>query len=137
MRWFKPRAFSGQRFAELRPAVGYEMAKLELSPSTSHELRWLFAKAIPNETGGLIFADGLVVQCPNVAPDPVRHYETDIEMNDQIFAFWHTHPSGPNFLSSEDMNTMSEMYCLGMRYPWVVVGPETITSWHLRDPASL
>lgn len=109
---------------------------LGLPPLVNGELRWRADKAAPYETGGVITADGRVLEFDNLSPyDKRHHYECDLEV-DEAYAFWHTHPNGQSFLSGQDIITMGDMRKAGIFLPWVVVGPNTITSWEHCDIAA-
>lgn len=91
------------------------------------------AKGMPYEVGGLIFNDNRVCEYPNTASNPEHAFDIEADVGDlqHIFAVWHTHPTGPDKVSADDVECMMEMYDHGLVYPWIVVSPTTITRWEI------
>lgn len=121
-RWYVPHAFSLE--AKIIPA------QLILSNETLLNLRFLTAKGIPYEVGGLIHDDGQVCQYANTFyGDKCHGFDMEVDIADTIFAVWHSHPTGPEQLSKDDVLAMMELHDHGFTWPWIVVGPTTITRW--------
>lgn len=109
--------------------MGVRPSQIRLSPSTTATLRYLAAKGNPYEIGGLIFNDQTVVQYDNVHSDPLHHFDMEVDLREDIYAAWHSHPVGPECLSAEDVSCMAELHLSGLSFPWIVVSPLTITRW--------
>lgn len=126
--WFMPHAFERQRLSEMPVSP----AGLKLSLEMKARLRWKAAKGIPYEVGGLIYNDDRILQGENIFDGDKRHgFDFIADMSDDILAVWHTHPTGPESVSKDDVDAMQEMAEKGVHWPWVIVSPETITVWAL------
>lgn len=111
-------------------------SELKLSADTMLRLKYLAAKGLPYEVGGVIDKNGCVIQYPNVADDREHSFDMDIDLDMDIIAIWHSHPTGPEDVSHDDVECMYEGYELGYEWPWIIVSPNTITRWEIDVSAS-
>lgn len=116
--------------------MGVQPSLVILSPAITAQLRFLAAKGTPYEVGGLILMDDKVIQYDNVHDDPLHHFDMEADLRDDILAAWHTHPIGPECVSDEDVLCMAHLHRHGLRFPWVIVSPLTITRWSYDSAAA-
>lgn len=64
------------------------------------------------ERCGFILFGGVIIELPNVHPEPINGFEIDpkaiLRYIDQIEGIWHTHPKGSSTLSGEDKLCMEQ-----------------------------
>lgn len=113
--------------------------ELPLPISTLATLRWFAAKCAPYEACGTIHKNFLVTQYDNTYSGDRRHgFDMEVALEDpELLAIWHSHPTGPDCPSRDDIPSMELMALHGFNFPWVIVTPDAITRWTLGVPARI
>lgn len=105
-------------------------ASVNVSGITQIELRWKALNGHPNEVCGYITKYGDIVELPNTFNGNREHgFDMEVDLNEPIAAFWHSHPHGPTYPSKDDIPAMELLASHGFKFPWIIVAPGGITSW--------
>lgn len=101
---------------------------------TQIELQWKALKGHPNEVCGYISKYGNVVELPNTFAGDRKHgFDMEVDLDEPIAAFWHSHPSGPGYPSKDDIPAMELLASHGFKFPWLIVAPGSITNWQFDE----
>jgi len=107
-------------------------------------VKWLQRRAIqaaPFEACGFILNDGEIIEIPNGAEDPSRHFLMTSDglaktlkpgQISRIIGIWHTHPKGSNEPSYTDIHAMS----IGAVQPdwlYLIATGSAVTWWNPKD----
>jgi proteasome lid subunit RPN8/RPN11 len=97
---------------------------------------WLQRRAVqaaPHEACGFILKDGTIIEIPNAALDSTRNFEMSrkhlcerVPNPQLIAAIWHTHPTGENYPSNADMQSM---WWGQWDWAYIIVTADEVTEW--------
>jgi proteasome lid subunit RPN8/RPN11 len=111
--------------------IAIEEAKLVIPLSVQKHLRHLTIQGFPYEVCGVLHQHNIIHQYPNTFDGDRRHgFDMEVDVEDSsIIAIWHSHPSGPDGLSDNDLPCVQSLALHGLHYPWLVVTPKKVTAW--------
>lgn len=110
------------------------VADLNLSIKSKKDLRILALQGMPEEVCGIICPHNIIVQLPNTfAGDRCHGFDMEVDMGNSghIKAIWHSHPTGPDFPSKDDIPSMNLLAERGLTYPWLIVTHKHVTAWRV------
>lgn len=84
----------------------------------------------PNEVCGYITVRGDIVDVPNTFNGDRKHgFDMEIDLDAPISKIWHSHPTGPQCPSMDDIPAMAALSAHGFKYPWIIVAPGGVFEW--------
>jgi proteasome lid subunit RPN8/RPN11 len=103
-----------------------------LTNQIKHDLQNLAADGYPLEVCGLIHHHGIIHQYPNTFCGDKHHgFDMEVDISNDVKAIWHSHPTGPEGLSDDDIEAMGLFADQGFDFPWIVVTLKGVTAWGL------
>ena len=103
-----------------------------ISPHMAKDLQNLAFDGYPLEVCGLIHDHNIIHQYPNTFCGDKHHgFDMEVDIADDVKAIWHSHPTGPEGLTGDDLECMELLANRGFNYPWIVVTLKTVTAWEI------
>jgi proteasome lid subunit RPN8/RPN11 len=103
-----------------------------LSPKTAESLVTLALAGLPYEVCGLIYEHDIVVQYPNISCGNKKHsFDMEADICDAK-AMWHSHPTGPDYPSEDDLPCIETLLNLGIDIRHIVVTPKSVNEFTAR-----
>jgi proteasome lid subunit RPN8/RPN11 len=101
-----------------------------LTDQVKHDLQTLAASGYPREVCGLIHPHNIIHQYTNTFCGDKEHgFDMEVDISNDVKAVWHSHPTGPVGLSTDDVQAMSLLADKGFVFPWVIVTFKAVTAW--------
>ena len=96
-----------------------------LSKDQQRHLRNLMLQGGDKEVCGVVFEHDIIVQYPNIAPDPEHSFAAEMDI-EGVKAIWHSHPRGPNGPSDKDIKFMVLCEQEGLHWRHIIISPSGV-----------
>lgn len=103
---------------------------ISLPATAQKHLRNLALAGMPEEVCGAIYTHNIIVQYKNTFTGDRRHgFDFKLSPSNDIKAIWHSHPTGPDKLSDDDIVCIRELIENGYNFRHILVTPKEIMEY--------
>lgn len=100
--------------------------RMSIPARIAKDLRTLALQGMPYEVCGLVYQHNIIVQYPNISCGDKKHsFDMEADVADAK-AMWHSHPTGPDMPTKDDMSCIEMLEKMGIHIGHIIVTPSTV-----------